>query len=567
MTKLQNILSPSISVAQQRVEGLIVGLNLVAEHKEQGIPKEDLQCLWDYVKKSNVVIMFRPVEAIAKTLLEEGECPTKDFNIKGKSASWGAWAGFIPVEQKYSKLAITNVEAIEKSNTKVQKCIEDGYAVSVPLIISESRYQELVKKQLILPQVVQDDDISLFCPLPNKQTEEIFYARKIDNKSEYAILTPGKGPFLVLADTKLQKPLIPDYDLLAVIPPWENYGGKDIRPNPDVTFTEYRKRRGYLLRQLSDIEKKEESFFSREIPNLGNVSKRVIEQIALINQVLGKGLYLDRVHHNEDINSPASDPKSNYPMTAFFPPSIQEFSGVFLIENQEAFKYVLSILSEVGYIFNINPLWDDSLKNVGKSGFFRTRDSYEFFNKMSDYLNSNDKANKLLKTIKDAQEGTPLFRELILLLNDSDVTYMSTVIHVLILLERVRMLDEEQGSVLKFAREWIENSSVMVEWAGGVDALVNKNFLTVTTYSTFSKLICELKHDLDGIKEVVAAIRSLGSRFAYVDITHIDKLFTITSNTMEGGELDRLAFKLQVNEFKKNPELRSSPPEIIRNKP
>ena len=108
----------------------------------------------------------------------------------------------------------------------------------------------------------------------------------------------------------------------------------------------------------------------------------------------------------------------------------------------------------------------------------------------------------------------------------------------------------------------------MVEWAGGVESLVNKNLLT-TTYSTFSNLTCKLKDDLDGIQEVVVAMHSLGDHFTgeFVNIRLIENFFAIISGAMENGELDRLAFKQGVKELKEQLVLRSSPPEIIRSKP
>ena len=106
--------------------GLALGLN----HKKQGIPEADLISLANYAREKNKIILFRPVEFIAKSLHEEKKYPTKDFNIKGKSASWGAWAGFIPIDQAYSKLASASIEQVQKYNKNVRACIKQGYAIA-----------------------------------------------------------------------------------------------------------------------------------------------------------------------------------------------------------------------------------------------------------------------------------------------------------------------------------------------------------------------------------------------------------------------------------------------------
>lgn len=72
--------------------------------KEHGIVQSHLSILADLAEEHNVVFAFRPVNPLATQLLEQGY-PTKGLNVKGKSADWGPMAGFIPVSQRFSKLA------------------------------------------------------------------------------------------------------------------------------------------------------------------------------------------------------------------------------------------------------------------------------------------------------------------------------------------------------------------------------------------------------------------------------------------------------------------------------
>jgi len=128
----------------------ILKLNNVFDHKDQGIPEKDLLTFEKYADTEDVILLFRPVEPLTKTLHKAGKNPTKNFKIKGKSSSWGLWAGFIPINQYYSKLNGVSNATIEiaRANREIQDCIQKQYAQSIQLIITEERYQELKKKVL-----------------------------------------------------------------------------------------------------------------------------------------------------------------------------------------------------------------------------------------------------------------------------------------------------------------------------------------------------------------------------------------------------------------------------------
>ncbi|MCB0666741.1 MAG: hypothetical protein KDC80_12995 [Saprospiraceae bacterium] len=57
----------------------------------------------DVAADSNVVILARPVNPDATTLILQNAA-TKGMNLKGKSSNWGPQKGYIPVNQKYSKI-------------------------------------------------------------------------------------------------------------------------------------------------------------------------------------------------------------------------------------------------------------------------------------------------------------------------------------------------------------------------------------------------------------------------------------------------------------------------------
>ncbi|MBI3542865.1 MAG: hypothetical protein HY075_06290 [Deltaproteobacteria bacterium] len=85
----------------------------------------------------NEVLLHRPVNSDAYVHMAEG-APTKGMHIKGKSSDWGPHRGFIPVHERYSKLAHVADSKdrelkIAKYDEKNRESIEKGYAIPVPL--------------------------------------------------------------------------------------------------------------------------------------------------------------------------------------------------------------------------------------------------------------------------------------------------------------------------------------------------------------------------------------------------------------------------------------------------
>lgn len=85
-------------------------------------------------KKHHVVILSRPVNPDATELIIRGAA-TKGMNVKGKSSNWGPQKGYIPVDQRYSKLWRTTAASdrdkeIEKFNQKTKsllRAVEPSY--------------------------------------------------------------------------------------------------------------------------------------------------------------------------------------------------------------------------------------------------------------------------------------------------------------------------------------------------------------------------------------------------------------------------------------------------------
>lgn len=353
-------------------------LKRLIHHRSQGIPEKDLCDLANYAEDHDIILMIRPVEVLSRSLHGERQYPTKSFKIKGKSASWGPAAGFIPVDQRFSKLVGARTGTIKKANEDVQACIEAGDACPSHLKITEQRFQELKEKEIILPQRDEEDGyLVIYCSPPHSKTLELFYAKKT-SKTEYQIYTSEKQPLYVLADKQLQRPLIADYDLLAIFFPWKNYSQDNIRLNPYVTHPN----RQLRLSPNSKRRSKEsaEAIYAREDPEMGNVAPITITHIEGLNKTLNKGKNLQCFHHNDDAGSPASNPLSNYPITAIVP--LTEDLESRMIETPEEFVDFINKINSLGYYrVEVNPLWELAVKWAAQRNFFLYQAKIAYANK------------------------------------------------------------------------------------------------------------------------------------------------------------------------------------------
>ena len=97
----------------------------------------------------------------------------------------------------------------------------------------------------------------------------------------------------------------------------------------------------------------------REDSNLGNASHRTREMIQHYQQALDRKYPI--IHHSVDAHSPATEEKANYPITAFFPSSLNMAQGICMIFNEEQLVQVLGELMDRGYAIQKNPLWKNPL--------------------------------------------------------------------------------------------------------------------------------------------------------------------------------------------------------------
>ena len=339
----------------------------VINHPQQGIPAEHIRKIFQFVEKENIVIGFRPVEPLARTLLEEGY-PTKSFKIKGKSSNWGPMAGFIPINQSLSKLE-TRPELIEKFAKQVKDVIDKEVADVVDLMISQKRYEELVTRRIIFAVEKVRDEITMTSLGPSGK-EYQFFAKKIGGN--YAIFGADKQPIQVLASKQVKKPIVADYDLLFVSPSMGDLDERDNIPIKDVGHHVFKSRilnKAKIHPQLAEWYNHSEQFYSAEDTDFGNASLRVKKVAKGINEALERGIGLEVIHHSADESNPASDYTTNYPATIFFPRPIQGADQVCIVHNKEAFIQALKIVLDHGYHVMRNPLWEKEVIAMRRTCF------------------------------------------------------------------------------------------------------------------------------------------------------------------------------------------------------
>lgn len=387
---------------------VITGLEQVAGHSRQGIPRELLQGLQKAASERGAVLLTRPVEPVCRTLISAG-WPTKHFRIKAKSSNWGAQAGTIPVLQQYSKLVLENQDKIDQYTRLAKKSLAEGCAKAVPLAISTARVNELEARGYLSArdeQVTQEGTRCLYfkaCAghreggsvgqqLLVQQPDGLWAVYDADCSPAKAIMViaqpverPGEQPLPMTADIDPLMEVFPQEELdlekqdrLPLLMISDRVVSEQVdryRARVQKSF-----RRGQIneqelnlkLQHYDSVEKKLlTDFYSvtnsfgktilREDANLGNASNRTREMVQHYRRALARKYPI--IHHNVDAHSLATDEKANFPITAFFPASLNMAQGFCMIFNEQQLLEVLSELMDRGYAIQKNLLWKARLNH------------------------------------------------------------------------------------------------------------------------------------------------------------------------------------------------------------
>ncbi|WGO84224.1 anthrax toxin-like adenylyl cyclase domain-containing protein [Arsenophonus apicola] len=303
-----------------------------------GIPATHLKTLSNYAIQENLIYGIRPISPLATSLIEAGY-PTKPLSIKGKSADWGPQAGFICVDQNFSKL-VGQPERVEKYNALISKNIENGGAVSVPLVIAYDRLKELVGLKCLEPFQPTGNPLVLTAFSPTNQSYQ--FDAILNPNGAYRIEIAGK-PIYVLSQPEIHEPFVPDYDLLLVAPHIGDYGTLDT----------------VVPSERNDVK-------------LGTANQRLLKLADDIHRALDRDEQHKLIHHGSDVNNESSELTDNFPVTLFLPKVIGKYGEITVLESAEALAEFIQAAKNEDYQVPINERWQ-GMQNIRRAFYEETR--------------------------------------------------------------------------------------------------------------------------------------------------------------------------------------------------
>ncbi|WP_018691487.1 anthrax toxin-like adenylyl cyclase domain-containing protein [Algicola sagamiensis] len=345
-----------------------------------GFPESHLKVMAQYAQEKNIIFGIRPVDAMNKTLLDEGY-PTKDLTIKPKSSTWGPMAGFIPCDQAFSKLEAKKgsekgQQAIENSNEKVKSCLKDKHAVSGQLVISKNRINELVSKSAgsIESTTTSQNQISLFVTSPSGEKFTFQAIESAKEHGKFSIFLDDE-PFHVLCDKNSKLPITADYDLLLVAPNLSDYGAGDLaKGDPSQSVLESHLRNFNAPKETTQ-PKAPQGFISSRVKELGD------DINARLDRELNK-----LIHHGADDKNPFTDKDANFPATFFLPEPINGFGttveghqgAISVIEQNEMAAFIQSAKDQAFFV-PVHNEWGQDVQNIKRGSF---QESLDYFQKV-----------------------------------------------------------------------------------------------------------------------------------------------------------------------------------------
>ena len=338
--KSMNQASKALGGKNQIEQNVLIGFDKVANYENQGIPAEYLGKMQAVADEENVLIAVRPVEKICRTLISEGY-GSKGLHIKGKSSNWGPMAGFIPVDQKFSKLA-GNPEKIAAFNQKNHDAIYvKKSAPQEHLHISGNRIKELAGMGMLnnlrdVPPATGYSKAIAFESTPRQGATETFEAQqRQDGQWEVFSGTGANREKLMVI------PLTADFDLLFVHSHYEHVDlGQQDRKQPFH-------------------------------PTLGIVSSKTTAVIDALNTKFDRGgPDKNMVHHGADTENPVTEMAANFPATVVIPEKMLKSLGIYtsspvLIKNEQELAKLYRTMQGAGIRVETNPLWEQ-LKHVAQ---------------------------------------------------------------------------------------------------------------------------------------------------------------------------------------------------------
>lgn len=436
----------------------IVGLLNSFLHVDNGMTMEDMQACKAVANRLNEVIIFRSTGSWSMRWIAAGY-PTKNFHVKGKSSDWGPQAGFVPYDGIYSKVGGNPTKAKEGTDAN-QDGIDHKYASQVQLTLKKVELAMQVdvpagnpRKKAIAEQSPIEKSKDLLLRALRSGDQKVFFFRAVwqsgdvyaiyaytgkDNAATLRYKTAAAGgvfdtammkeyePLMVMTSSEKgadNRPMTGDYDLMAVCPPWRDYGAAaaDVIHKDAVDFGPDRKTVGLTFAAGRNLDKAMDMSTNsgavgrtaqvggkavkttfqglgkrdagkNEHKDMGNVTGRILRCINALNAEMPNGATaLRRVHHNAEshrnhifgaISGAEMEGGDGVPMTVFQPESLYRvhshmgvsptarFGDVATFETLAEFKEYAVLLDQAGYFVPRNWTWGMSLRDKARAGNF-----------------------------------------------------------------------------------------------------------------------------------------------------------------------------------------------------
>jgi len=404
------------------------GLAASFSHPENGMIQSDMFASAGVANDLDEVIIFRSTGPWSRRWIE-GQYPTKNFHVKGKSSDWGPQAGFVPYLGIYSKVGAIPQKA--KDGTAAN---DDGlkhhYAAKVQLTLTMTELRRQVNEP---EEVPARHAVHRMDPVPDSKDFFLFARRTGDNKefvfravvsgAAYQIFVYPESlgvspkrlmfekaiPLEVMTSSEVgagNKPMTGDYDLMAVCPRWDNYGGTSAKEiskaglnfankgvQAGLTFaagsrldkvldmrsnTGARPARGDTKQTYQGLTKKDGGKLD-EHGDMGNLTPRILRCINQLNAKMGATGPLRRVHHNAEshrnhifaaLTAAEMSNGDGLPLTVFQPRSLvggksptRRYTDVATLDTLQEFKDYALLLNAAGYFVPRNWTWGMSIRD------------------------------------------------------------------------------------------------------------------------------------------------------------------------------------------------------------
>jgi hypothetical protein len=341
-----------------------IGQYTIHQSGSIGMPILHMQAIKKVAIEHNIVIAVRPVNKLASFFINQG-CPSKPYHVKNKSTTLGIAAGLIAINPYYSQTSESEFKHYTSLLNDAFNADKD--LIATPCILPKSRFQELKKYFADEMHIQTTTDPNTLKISWKKENKTIYVlAEKNGNDDNYTILSENGEKLQVLGKkihlngNDLIMPITSDYDLLVLCPAYKDYNpdGKDKNPS-SINEATHPIQAG-IKAQLPPYH-----FGIQEDAKGGNWSRRTKDMVSGINAAImaidtkRRGINLEMVHHNIELDNPAFTGNNIFPCLIFLPQEMDFKENVLMLESQQELKKAFDLLHQNKYYWPEHPKLPD----------------------------------------------------------------------------------------------------------------------------------------------------------------------------------------------------------------